>query len=297
MAVAAEHAHALGLKLDAMFRLAVLGAVPPMRDEGKGFVSRHPQFRQTTRDGPPIEKASYAFPEVRELMVAIVREAVETFDVDGASLGFVRGPEFMGYEQPVLDDFRKEYGEDGRNVGFDDPRMRTLRCRYLNALVRDVRTTLDEVGRKKGRKLELSAWIFAGFPHNNLNRGMDPEYWITQGWLDSVISQNSFIDPKMVALAKQHKCQFIYNPMGGGELPKLWVEGYKAGVDGFAIWDSDSPVQSTPALWHMLRRAGHRQEIEAAAQAGPPAPTVVRLKTVGGFDVLQGLGAVAYSGG
>ena len=137
--------------------------------------------------GRPVEKASYAFPEVRKLMVSIIREAVETFDVDGASLGFVRGPEFMGYEQPVLDDFRKEYGADGRNVGFDDPRMRKIRCRYLTAFVGDVRKTLDEVGKKKGKRLELSAWVFESLP-GNLDRGMDVEDWMKQGWLDSVIS-------------------------------------------------------------------------------------------------------------
>jgi hypothetical protein len=297
VAVAAEYAHSMGLKFDAMFRLAVLGSIPPMRDEGNGFVRKHPQFRQVMQDGTPVEKASYAFPEVRKLMVSIIREAVETFDVDGASLGFVRGPEFMGYEKPVLDDFHKEYGEDGRKVGFDDARMRTIRCRYLNALVRDVRKTLDEIGKKKGKRLELSAWIFAGYQHNNLNRGMDAEHWIAQGWLDSVISQNNFIDPKVyVAAAKEHKCQFIYNAMGGSELPKLWVNGYNAGVDGFAIWDSDS-LQDTPAVWHILRRAGHRKEIEAAARVAPAVPTTVKLKTIGGFDVLRGLGAAAYSGG
>ena len=85
--------------------------------------------------GTPVQKASYAFPEVRNLVVSIIREATETFDVDGVNLCFIRSPEFMAYEQPVLDDFRKEYGEDGRKVGFDDPRMRTIRCRYLNTFV------------------------------------------------------------------------------------------------------------------------------------------------------------------
>jgi uncharacterized lipoprotein YddW (UPF0748 family) len=121
--------------------------------------------------------ASYAFPMVRERMVAIVREAAEKFDADGASLGFVRGPEFTGYEQPVLDDFRRQYGEDGRKVGFDDPRMRKIRCRYLSALVRDVRQTLDELGKGKGKRLELSAWIWPTIIHN-LNLGLDVEEWM-----------------------------------------------------------------------------------------------------------------------
>ena len=76
-----------------------------------------------------------------------------------------------------------------------------------------------------------------------------------------------------------------------------WVNGYNLGVDGFAVWDIDA-LSDSPTVWHVLRRTGHRKEIEAAAETEPaPLPTV-RLKTVDGFDVLKGgLCAVAYSGG
>jgi len=291
--VAAQHVHAMGLRFDAMFRLAILGSVPPMRGGPKGFVETHPEFRQVMQNGTPAEKASYAFPEVRELMVAIIREVAETFDIDGASLGFVRGPEFMSYEQPVLDDFRREYGEDGRGLAFGDPRMRRIRCRYLNDFVRDARRSLDEIGAQKGKRLELSAWIVGGVDRN-LDHGMDVERWIRQGWLDSVINHGGPLDPQLIATAKACHCRFIFNAIGG-EYAKQWMTGYGAGVDGFAIWDIDS-AQDSPTLWPILSRAGHRDEIEAFITT-PPTLTTVRLATVGGFDVLQGLGAAVYSGG
>ena len=65
----------------------------------------HPQFRKVTQDGTPIQSGSYAFPEVRKLVVSIICETAETFDIDGVNLCFIRGPEFIAYEQPVLDDF------------------------------------------------------------------------------------------------------------------------------------------------------------------------------------------------
>ncbi len=310
VAVAAQHAHEIGLKFDIMIRMGVSGAVPPQREwEKKGFVATHPQFRQVMRDGTPVEKASYAFPEVRNLMVSIVREAAEKFDVDGVNLCFVRGPQFMAYEQPVLDDFRKEYGEDGRKVGFDDAKMCEIRSRYLNAFVRDVRRTLDEVGKKKGKRLELSAWVLGptSWPepavnHNHRVLGMDVEHWIKQGWLDSVISEGDWdkvvIDHKLLAVAKAHKCQFIFNRRTGGQSEvanvKQWVDAYSAGVDGVAVWDINPQDLS---IWPIIRRAGHRKELEAAAQRGVPALPSVRLKTIGGCDVLQGLGAAVYSGG
>ena len=294
--VAAEYAHAMGLKFDVMFRLAMLGTIPPQREGDKGFVRTHPQFRQVMQDGTPVEKASYAFPEVRKHMIAIIREAAETFDIDGANLCFIRGPEFMAYEQPVLDDFRKEYGEDGRKVGFDDPRMRKIRCRYLNAFVEDVRRTLDEVGKAKGKRLELSAWIGTATPQQTLDQGIDVDRWLEQEWLDSLIDHGPRLVPR-IAAAKAHKCQFITGGSTIHALPQHWAADYKVGADGFAIWDIDE-VQDLPARWPVLRRAGHRKEIEAAAAQAVPAPlTSIRLKTVGGFDVLQGLNAAVYSGG
>jgi hypothetical protein len=246
-AVAAEHAHAMGLKFDVMFRMGVTGEIP-LANGPKSFVLTHPQFRQVMRDGTPIEKASYAFPEVRNLVVSIIREAAEKFDIDGVNLCFMRGPEFMAYEKPVLDDFRKKYHEDARKVAFDDPRMRDIHCRYLNKFVRNVRQTLDEVGKKKGgKKLELSA-MGLGVPNVNIGHGMDTEYWIKQGWLD------------------------------GGLIN--------------VVWDIDSQ-QDSLTLWPVLQRSGHPK----AEQAAPTPLTTVRLKTVGGCDVLQGLREAVYSGG
>jgi hypothetical protein len=296
-AVAAEHAHAMGLKFDAMFRLSMLGSIPLTRGGGS-FVKTHPQFSKVTQDGTTIQSGSYAFPEVRNLVVSIIRETAESFDIDGVNLCFIRGPEFMAYEQPVLDDFRREYNEDARKVAFDDPRMRTIRCRYLNAFVGDVRKALDEIGNRKGKKLELSAGIF-GDPGKNLNHGMDAKHWIKQGWLDSVISYAGPLNPDLIATAKAHDCQYIFGAIAttASDYAKGWHYSRQSlGVDGFAIWDTDT-VQDSPTLWPVLRRAGHRQEIEAASKADPTRLKTIRVKTIGGIDVLQGLWGAVYSGG
>ena len=296
-AVAAKHAHAMGLKFDAMFRLSMLGSIPLTRGGGS-FIKTHPQFSKVTKDGTTIQSGSYAFPEVRNFVVAIIRETAENFDIDGVNLCFIRGPEFMAYEQPVLDDFRKEYNEDGRKVAFDDPRMRKIRCRYLNAFVGDVRKALDKVGKRKGKKLELSAGIF-GDPGKNLNHGMDAKHWIKQGWLDSVISYAGPLNPGLIATAKAHKCKYIFGAIAAtaSDYAKGWHYSRQSlGVDGFAIWDTDT-VQDSRTLWPVLRRAGHRKEIEAASKAKPAPMKTIRVKTIGGIDVQKGLWGAVYSGG
>ena len=295
-AVAAEHAHSMGLKFDAMFRLSMLGSIPLTRNGG-AFVKTHPQFRKVTQDGTPIQSGSYAFPEVRKLVVSIICETAETFDIDGVNLCFIRGPEFIAYEQPVLDDFRREYKEDGRKVSFDDPRMRTIRCRYLNAFVREVRQALKEVSARKGKSLELCAGIF-GDPSKNLRHGIDAQHWIEQGWLDSVTSYAGPLNPELIATAQTHGCEYVFAAIAanGNDYAKGWHYSRSLGVDRFAIWDLDL-LQDTPTLWPILRRAGHRQEVEAISKAAPVPLKTIQLKTIGGLDVRQGLWGAVYSGG
>ena len=132
--VAAKHAHRIGIKFDIYFRMAIQGSTPPARAHPKSFVRRHPEFRIVAKDGTPVEKASYAFPQTRKLMLSLIHEAMERFDVDGVSLCFTRGPAYVGYEQPVIDDFKKRYGEDPREVKEDDPLIATaLAVRALTA--------------------------------------------------------------------------------------------------------------------------------------------------------------------
>ena len=300
-AVVADRVHDMGMKFDAMFRLAILGELPPFSwmSGGDGFVEKHPEFRQVLADGTPVQKASYAFPEVRDLMLSIIRESAEKFDMDGAVLAFNRGPRFTMYEQPVLDDFRKEFDDDARGVEFDDPRMQQVNVRYLNQFVRDARRVLDEVGEAKGKRIELGAWVYSTIASNRLC-GFDVETWMREGLLDSLIAavgrNVEHMDPEMIAQGNANGCRcmpgivsWLYDDPIGDALEYLYPEGAK----GIVLWDSDHlPLDH----WHAFRRLGHRQEYTEAAR-NRPEPRTVRLKTVAGCNVAEGLAPAAYSGG
>ena len=294
-AVAAKHVHSMGLRFDLMYRLAIQGPLPPRKglQNNKSFVERHPEFRMVMQDGTPIEKASYAFPEVRGLMLEIIRESMIAFDADGANLCFVRGTEFVLYEQPVLDDFRKRHDQDARKFNVSDPRMMQLRGSYLTQFVRDARRVLDEVGAKKGKRLELSAWVFPELDRNRRN-GTDVDSWIQAGLLDSVITLGDPLDPKLIAVAKAHQCPVIHHPSGDLNVASASAS-YTAGADGIAVWDCDG-IQDSPAAWAVTRRLGHRSELTQPAFHPPPIRKI-RLQSIGGLDVLQGLWHSAYSGG
>lgn len=530
--VIAGHVHGMGLKFEAMFRLAILGGLPagelPSSSWRTGFVKSHPQFRQVTREGASIQKASYAFPAVRSFMLSIIKEATELFDVDGVTLCFTRGPEFMQYEQPVLDDYRRAYqqrhpvqqapgqrrllpvplattppvidgglddacwqtayqggpfttgggraprhvttfmaaydsqnlylaarcqvpdvaklkmtcspgrhtltyrddcidlklspdngrtvfqfvvsaggayqplrngdeqwdtpwsaaakvgdheytvemaipfrelgitafkpgmpflfnigrgdqgdGEelsvlaepyleltlapvlvlgteaeclalpegqemalldraDGRNIPLTDPLMQAVRCGYLTQFVRDVRTLVNEVGRKTGRQLELGVWV-DGERDWNLNSGLDVETWIKEGLIDSMVgSVHTMVNANwaenkyLMEVAKAHGCRYLaeITPWqvrhSGKETGAKAAAAYAAGVDGIGVWDMDLS-QSFPAWWATGRRLGHVSEMKKPAQSATPLKSV-RIKTVSGCDLEKGLLAI-YSGG
>ena len=100
-----------GIKFDLMFRMGIIGNIP-RRIDSQDFVTQHPEYRQVLRDGTVIEKASYAFPVVQQLMLDLIREATTLIDADGINLCFTRGPHFLSYEQPILDAFTAQYGGD-----------------------------------------------------------------------------------------------------------------------------------------------------------------------------------------
>ena len=311
-ALIGEHVHQMGLKFDAMFRLSIIGDLPGCREMAgkRPFVRSHPEFRQVTKRGVPTEKASYAFPEVRTFMLSIIQESMERFPFDGANLCFCRGGHHTLYDNPVLEDFRKEFGEDGRGVPFDDPRMAKIRCRYLTTFVRDTRRLLDDIGRRKGKRLELSVMVWRDTEENRLC-GCDVETWVKEGMLDSILLLNGGspqvppisgdltrferISPKFVDTARANNCKVIcfsqsYDKQSSLARNLLW--GHEAGVDGFGIWDIDGALASS-AWGDICDKVSDRAAMESLAEA-PSRLKSIKLKTVGGYDVME---LAIYSGG
>lgn len=278
--VALDHVHDMGLKFDAMIRMGILGNTPPEDFfSNEGIVRKKPWVRMVAKDGTVLEKASYAFPEVQDHMLSLICEVAESFDIDGINLGWLRGPQFVGYEAPVIEDFEKEYGEDPRKLDENDERIQRLRARYVTEFVRKVRQSLNELGSQRGRKIELSAWVYSD--QANLFYGLDPRTWLAEGLLDSIIASGP---REFVQTVKAHNCRF-YQAWGN---PAYVLEGYEKGVDGFAAWDLNLSFfgysQEVPHRWALVSRLGHRDEVAAFAKE-PPKTTTVKLRSVGGVDV------------
>ena len=314
-----EHAHRIGLDFYAYVRMAfrlpyeeISGDSLPV--SGCGLAGERPELMCQTRDGTRVVHLSYAYPEVRERVVSVIREIAE-YGVDGINLAFTRGPVYVLYEKPVIESFKKEHGVDPREIDDKDERWLKHRAGYMTELVRDVRKTLKDKKSRNGKSITLSALLYYGQAENLLH-GLDVDTWIEEGLIDELMPQTKIhymspideIDMTYYSnITKNTDVRLYPGPWINGngrdrgnhgdnddvvERAKLW---YRRGADGLSFWDITDGVQEicydmegplkcrNAPLWNVLKRLGHRDEL-----TGIPEKEKVRcvpLKSLDGWDV------------
>jgi len=143
----------------------------------------HQEYLITDKSGKQQVNLSYAFPEVRELKLAIVREIVKR-DVDGVDLDFLRDPPFLGFEKPLIRGFIDKYGVDPRTLPDSDKRWNSYQCDVMTNFMRSMRRIVDQAGTEKKRRLGISVRI----DHKEYkNLGLDIEKWMKEGIIDILI--------------------------------------------------------------------------------------------------------------
>lgn len=225
-----------------------------MKAEGPGdllnsnFWRAHPEWRVRRADGTPGIVMSYAFREVREFKLGILREAAAR-DIDGVQLDFLRHPPFFGTEEK-------------------EP------AAVMTGFLRDVRKLLDEAGAKKGRRLALGVRVDW---REHTERGCDIATWLREGLLDyAAFAQHSlggyeFDLAPFVKMARGSGCAVLFGEEGitsghdttaaedkliaAGKMPapqrggltleQLRVRAdrwYAAGADGVHLFNVGNPV-------------------------------------------------------
>jgi len=238
-------------------------------------------------DGSPVEKLSFAFTEVQNFHLSIMREAAERFDIDGVNMAFVRLNQAFGEtEQPLLDAFQARYGDAPRT----DEKMKKVKEGFFIQFMRDARNILDQVGQKKGKRLELSAWVWpweGGGPTYSPIFNIDYRTMIKEKLLDSVIIHyGTEVVEKDVSIAHEHGCKYFLRP--GGGLPAA-LDGYAKGMDGMAEWDVEGRTdQYDYPWWSRFRVAGNPEKLKQTL-AAPPQRWIK-------FATLQKINGVSVSG-
>ena len=218
-----EAGHQAGIEVFASFRTQSLSGLASWWAFGRCYNPRFWWQNQDKRirhkDFAFDHRLSYAYPQVRRFFLEIFEEVLD-YDVDGIHLDFCRGMPFIGYEEPVVDEFYAETGRDPfalpgsdyvwlqqlyvepeyhKHIYFEkedrdrpaqldpglvapmDQQWMRFRTRYLSGFVRDLSLRLHEAGQRRARKLRLSCRLDWRFP---LEAALDYARWAQEGWLD-----------------------------------------------------------------------------------------------------------------
>jgi hypothetical protein len=177
---------------------------------------------------PTLERAiargvDYKFPGVREHMLKIATELIERFDVAGIELDYFRHPAFFRIEEAYAN-------------------------RYLMTdFIRQVRRRLDEVGKDRGKHLDLLVRVPSS-PYDSKRIGLDIELWIKEGLVDIVAAGGGFLPfeqpiREFVEIANGADC-LIYGSLESMRwsldeevLYALAARFWEAGVDGLYLFN------------------------------------------------------------
>lgn len=178
-AVVIEHGHQAGLEVFLSMRvndvhdLRLPGGLddplmsPMKRDHPDWLLGQDAPERAVDRPYAGVQQRAktaydFAVPEVREYKLALAREAIASYDLDGLDWDFCRYPRLF---------------RDG------DEQAGSL---LLTELMRQLKAAVDAKGREAGRPVLLSARI-PGSLDQAMTAGIDVRAWLAEGLLDILV--------------------------------------------------------------------------------------------------------------
>ena len=275
--VVLKHCHDIGLEFHLYYRMSLADHRHPVAwTSGEHFwLKDHPEYRMLAKDGTPMNLGSYAFPQVRDFMVSVIEEGMQ-YDIDGVNLCLIRGPEYFGYEQPVIDDFKKLYGQDPRELPDDDARLQKLRAGYMTEFMRAVRKAADKRGAERGRKIQVSTYIESS-DETTQYFGYDCYAWIDEKLVDFVFVLGNGT-PRVCALAKKTGCKmYLQAGTTAGAAVGRMKHAYGGGYYGLWLWDGDI-MPFHPETWNIVSRLGRKAEVIALSADEKSYPKMKRTK-------------------
>ena len=307
--VALEYTHEIGLQFHASYRVAGFHYPPPLDhfNTGDTFYKRHPEWRGVDRTGRQTPRIAYTFREVRRFVISLLREMAQR-PIDGICLLYNRRMPLVEYEPPIVEGFKRQFGDDPHQLDTHDPRWLSYRAGVLTEFMRGVRAAMDEEAHAQGRRvrIEISA-IVGGTERENLIDGMDLRAWVNEGLVDTLIpytsgpnydsSVTAWTDPRQleyfVNLVRGTSCVLAPNLMPRHMSPEEFRQRastvYSAGAEHIFFWDcaGGSGRANYRDMWTALRRLGHRAEIEAWRASGESNLSAVRaeLRKLGDWDL------------
>ena len=298
--VAVDHAHSMGIEVYLGFRMGTMASMPPVWFEPVRFWNKHPQWRCRDREGHSIVRLSLAYSQVRRFYVDLLAE-LAGYGVKGVQLIYTRRPPFVLFEPPVVEDFKKAYGIDPRQLpepvqrrGDPPPAEERLErhwATYVTTFMRELRRRLDRL-RPQGPRIEVLANVGYDAAWNR-HAALDLETWAREGLVDILCvytggDGSQRVDYDYFRTITRGTRTIFYEDitprnMPGSQYARQARRAYSGGAAGLAFWDSGGRIVRK-TQWHTVRRLGHRQDLESMALQ-PQGYHIHPLKLIEGWSV------------
>ena len=281
-------AHQNGMKIFASMRF--IGPQYPMNRSPIAWAPnywKYPELTMKTKEGAPITNLSLAYPEVRKYWLSLLRETLD-YGTDGVQIHLNRSEPYVFYEEPVVNEFIKKYGEDPRDLDKEDPKWLEHTAGYLTQFIREIRALLDEKphrefsvtlsGRENGREV-----------HYEENQ-CDVQTWIKEELVNYIMT-TPHLHPALLKKWKSlggNRIQIWPDVMPRSQTAASYAKNakryYQAGADGLCFWDGERRTARI-SEWAAVQRLGHVDKLDHIKNQGPSYYRAVALKYLGGFDV------------
>jgi len=289
-----DFTHRLGIEFHASCRTGA------MHMSGFGrtseFFRTHSELWCFNRDGTPATRLSFAAPEVREHFLELFREMLE-YEIDGLNLIFIRALPAMLYEPPFIKDFVAVHGINPLELPEDDPRIPARRAAIMTGFIRQMRSLLDEYGKKRNKHLDLSLTVPATRMVNEFH-GMALKQWANEGLIDMIMVDgavlNRFHDEQPSNIEYEYfadvcagnNCRFYPRVSFGAEILDAYREIIQKGASGGMMWDGGVNYVSQLHFWEYFQMLGDDDEtvLENHIRSRPFEARLHLLKTLEGFD-------------
>jgi hypothetical protein len=280
LAAAVEEAHRRGVKILGWMRINNEMTTKKKTADGESwnkfsdlppFHQAHPEMRERYKDGTVGPKLSFAYPEVRGYLCSIAREILD-YGVDGLMIDVLRHPPMTQYDQPLVDAFIKETGEDPRQMdGHGTEAWLRFKATAFTDLLRDFRQLMDAEGHTD-KPLYVRAMPQ---PWRLLRDGCDVDAWMREGLVDTFVAGHHCITapgmPPTFDLAPiqqliDGRARLIAQVLRQGDLHSalaLARQAHEQGADGTAIYESNQMV-TLPSYRDAVHRL--RSDMSAGTQ-------------------------------
>lgn len=288
--LARDHARKRKWEFQVYIRMQAFRAPFPFdAQENSTFFNEHPQYHCRDKTGQSVNRLSYAYPEVQDYMVRLIKEIVD-YDPDGVCLCFVRGLPLVLYEPIMVEGFKKQYGLDPRTLDQLDSRWIDYQCAVVTSFVRQAKKAM-----KPGQRLSV---IVPGNELDCRRWGLDVAAWVKEGLIDDLMPAGQRFDAYDVHRDDPTNLDFRYFARLEGRenirlIPVLytwrkyhsdfaaWKQFMQSfldqGADAYCVWDGHgaSSLAKTKDIGTTMKNY----------KRPPPKSRKVKLRTLQGFRV------------